>query len=183
MIRRATLILKMSKPRALILRTAGTNCDQETAHAFELAGAQAVCLHVNRLMENPRQLHEFQLLAVAGGFSYGDDIAAGRIFANQITHHLRQPLRDFIGAGKPVIGICNGFQVLIKTDLLPGPIGGFAGSQSCTLTNNDCGRYLDRWVHLTPRSKKCIWTRNLLQDAKTIEVPRRAWRRQVRPRE
>jgi phosphoribosylformylglycinamidine synthase len=155
------------KPQALILRTAGINCDLETAHAFELAGACATFLHINRLLENPSQLEQFQILAVPGGFSYGDDIAAGRILANQITHHLREPLHDFVGSGKPVIGICNGFQVLIKTDLLPGPVGGRSG-QTCTLTNNDCGRFVDRWVSLSPRSSKCIWTQNL---DRVIELP------------
>jgi phosphoribosylformylglycinamidine synthase subunit PurQ / glutaminase len=148
------------KPQVLILRTAGTNCDAETAHAFELAGAASVYLHINRLLENPDQLRDFQILAVPGGFSYGDDISAGRIFANQIVHHLRQPLAEFVGAGKPIIGICNGFQVLVKTDLLPGPVAGMSG-QTCTLTNNDCGRFTDRWITLAPRSKKCIWTQNL----------------------
>src|SRR3954453_581933 len=129
------------KPKTLVLRTAGTNCDGETAHAFELAGATAERVHLNRILENPAVLRDYQLLALPGGFSYGDDIAAGRIFANQITHHLRDALRQFIDAGKPVIGICNGFQVLIKTDLLPGaagdgsagPAGG--GGQTCTLAH------------------------------------------------
>jgi phosphoribosylformylglycinamidine synthase len=123
-------------------------------------------MHINRLLENPAKLGDFQILAIPGGFSYGDDIAAGRIFANQITHHLREPLQDFVAAGKPIIGICNGFQVLVKTDLLPGGIGGACG-QTATLTNNDCGRFVDRWVHLAPRSRKCIWTAGL----ETIDLP------------
>jgi phosphoribosylformylglycinamidine synthase len=157
------------KPRTLILRTAGTNCDLETAHAFELAGSEPVFLHVNRLIEQPTLLDEYQLLAIPGGFSYGDDIAAGRIFANQITHHLHDPLHRFVEKGKPVLGVCNGFQVLVKTDLLPGPLAGRTG-QTCTLTNNDCGRFVDRWVHLAPRSKSCIWTRDL-RDCGTLELP------------
>jgi phosphoribosylformylglycinamidine synthase len=148
------------RPRCLILRTAGTNCDAETAHAFELAGATTSSMHLNRLIENPRQLHDFQLLAIPGGFSYGDDIAAGRIFANQIMHHLRDALRSFVDAGKPVIGICNGFQVLVKTDLLPGPVAGQSG-QTATLAHNQCGRFVDRWIRLSSRSSKCIWTRGL----------------------
>jgi len=144
-------------PRALILRTAGTNCDVETAFAFEQAGFRAQRLHINRLLESPAQLRDYQSLAIPGGFSYGDDIAAGRIFANQIAQHLRDGLLDFIAAGKPIIGICNGFQVLVKTDLLPGPLAGKTG-QTCTLTNNDSGRFIDRWVHLAARSSKCIWT-------------------------
>ena len=148
------------KPKTLILRTAGTNCDEETAYAFELAGAVAERVHLNRILENPRAMEQYQLLAIPGGFSYGDDIAAGRIFANQIVHHLRDALAAFIDAGKPVIGICNGFQVLIKTDLLPGPLAGQSG-QTATLTNNDCGRFVDRWICLKPQSKRCIWTEGL----------------------
>jgi phosphoribosylformylglycinamidine synthase I len=148
------------KPRTLILRTAGTNCDVETAYAFELVGAQAETMHVNRLLERPALLSEYQIMAIPGGFSYGDDIAAGKIFANQIAHHLREPLNDFLRADKPVIGICNGFQVLVKTDLLPGPLAGRTG-QTATLTNNDSGRFVDRWIHLEARPSKCIWTAGL----------------------
>src|SRR5688572_7292481 len=114
----------MIKPRTLILRTAGTNCDAETAHAFELAGATAERVHLNRVLADPTLLEGYQILALPGGFSYGDDIAAGKILANQIEHHLGQALRRFVEAGKPVIGICNGFQVLVKTNLLPGPLAG-----------------------------------------------------------
>ncbi len=147
-------------PSTLILRTAGTNCDAETAHAFELAGARAQRIHLNQLLADPRLLQRYQLLAIPGGFSYGDDIAAGRIFANQIVHHLAEPLRRFVEAGKPVIGICNGFQVLVKTDLLPGALAGQSG-QTATLTHNDNGRFIDRWIHLAARSSKCIWTRGI----------------------
>jgi phosphoribosylformylglycinamidine synthase len=154
------------KPKTLILRTAGVNCDKETAHAFELAGAEVAFLHVNELLAGPGRMREFQILAVPGGFSYGDDIAAGRIFANQIRHHLADAFSEFIEAQKPIIGICNGFQVLVKTDLLPGNVGGQAG-QTCTLTNNDGGRFVDRWVHLAGKSCKCIWTAGL----ERLELP------------
>jgi phosphoribosylformylglycinamidine synthase len=107
-------------------------------------------------------MEQYQLLAIPGGFSYGDDIAAGRIFANQIVHHLRDALREFIDAGKPVIGICNGFQVLIKTDLLPGAIAGRSG-QTCTLTNNVGGRFIDRWIWLKPIGEKCVWTEGITE--------------------
>lgn len=147
-------------PRALILRTAGTNCARETAHAFELAGARTQFLHLNRLIENPRLLDEHQILALPGGFSYGDDIAAGRIFANQLVHHLADALHRFVEGGKPIIGICNGFQVLVKTGLLPGRIAGRTG-QTCTLAHNDSGRFIDKWITVEPRSKKCIWTAGL----------------------
>ena len=145
------------KPKTLILRTAGTNCDGETAYAFEKAGATVEKLHVNRLLENSALLDDYQILALPGGFSYGDDIAAGRILANQIRHHLADAMRRFVDAGKPIIGICNGFQVLVKTELLPGALGGKTG-QTCTLAHNDSGRFIDRWVELEARGKKCIWT-------------------------
>jgi phosphoribosylformylglycinamidine synthase len=147
-------------PTALIIRTAGTNCDRETAFAFEQAGARVAYLHINRVLENPAVLQNYQLLAIPGGFSYGDDINSGRIFANQIAHHLADGFRRFVDAGKPIIGICNGFQVLVKTELLPGPLAGRTG-QTSTLTHNDSHRFIDRWVHLSPRSKKCVWTRDL----------------------
>jgi phosphoribosylformylglycinamidine synthase len=154
------------KPTALILRTAGTNCDEEAAFAFELAGFATQRVHINRLLESPRLMKSAQTLAIPGGFSYGDDIAAGKIFATQIAGHLRDAFADFIAGGKPMIGICNGFQVLVKTDLLPGPIGERTG-QTCTLTNNDNGRFIDRWVHLAGRSSKCIWTAGLAK----LELP------------
>src|SRR5438270_13621108 len=138
----------LMKPLTLILRAAGTNCDTETAFAFEQAGAKTESVHINRLLKEPALLDRFQILAIPGGFSYGDDIAAGRILANQIAHHLHDALRQFVESGKPIIGICNGFQVLVKTDLLPGPLAGRSG-QACTLTHNACGRFIDRWVHLT----------------------------------
>jgi len=154
------------KPKALILRSAGANCDQETAYAFERAGANSVPVHLNRLLENPAALRDFQILAIPGGFSYGDDIAAGKILARQLSHHLYEPLREFVAAGKPIIGICNGFQVLVKTGLLPGAVAGVA-QQNCTLTDNASGRFTDQWVHLATRSEKCIWTSGL----KNFELP------------
>jgi phosphoribosylformylglycinamidine synthase len=148
------------KPTTLILRTAGVNCDGETAFAFELAGADTESVHINRLLEDASILDRFQILAFPGGFSYGDDIAAGRILANQIGHHLKSAIQQFVDAGKPVIGICNGFQVLVKTDFLPGPLAGKTG-QTATLTNNDGGRFIDRWVYLQPKKSRCIWTAGL----------------------
>jgi phosphoribosylformylglycinamidine synthase I len=148
------------KPLTLILRTAGTNCDVETAYAFELAGAKTESVHINRLLKEPALLDRFQIVAIPGGFSYGDDIAAGRILANQIAHHLYDALHAFVDSGRPIIGICNGFQVLVKTDFLPGPIAGRSG-QICTLAHNDSGRFVDRWIGLASRSEKCIWTRGI----------------------
>lgn len=152
------------KPRTLILRTAGTNCDTELAHAFELAGASAERVHLNRLVESPELLEGYDLMGIPGGFSYGDDIAAGRIFANRLRHRLYTALRGFIAAGKPVIGVCNGFQVLVRAGLLPAfelPTDN-PPSQVATLADNAQARFIDRWVPVRaePRSI-CVWTRGL----------------------
>src|SRR5262245_12995487 len=107
--------------RAIILRTAGTNCDNETAHALRLAGAEPDIVHVNKLLSKQVDLEPYRLLVIPGGFSYGDDIAAGKILANELRVKPRGALDDFIARGKRIIGICNGFQVLVKTGYLPGP--------------------------------------------------------------
>ena len=117
-------------PSTLIIRTAGTNCDLELAKAFELAGATTQTLHLNELIEAPQKLEGFDLIGLPGGFSYGDDIAAGRIFANRLKHRLYEPLLAAIDRGVPMIGPCNGFQVLVKLGLLPDP---HAKAQHCLL--------------------------------------------------
>lgn len=146
------------KPRVLILRSAGTNCDEETAYAFELAGAQTQRVHLNRILEKPHGMADFQILAIPGGFSYGDDISSGKIFANQLRIHLADALAEFVAAGKPVIGICNGFQILVKAGLLPGPMD---KPLQATLAHNDCHRFIDRWIHLKAVSEKCVWLKEL----------------------
>jgi phosphoribosylformylglycinamidine synthase len=133
------------KPKVMILRTAGTNCDEETAHAWQLAGAEPERVHVRALIERPQSLEQSAILTIPGGFSYGDDISAGKILASQLMHHLADPLREFVADGKPILGICNGFQVLVKAGLLP---GGSPGQPQVTLTLNDSARFEARWVHL-----------------------------------
>lgn len=149
----------MSDIRVLLLRTAGTNCDRELAHAFSLVGAKVEALHINALLQAPAQLEQYQILGFPGGFSYGDDIASGKILANQLIHHLKTPLRTFVDEGKLVIGICNGFQVLVKSGFLPGPMPQLAADDwhPTTLTYNTSGRFEDRWVKLRTVSKKCAW--------------------------
>ncbi len=153
------------KPEALIIRTAGTNCDRELAYAFELAGAEPVIVHLNKLIEEPAQIERAGLIGVPGGFSYGDDIAAGRILANRLRHRLLGPLRAAVERGVAVIGICNGFQVLVKLGLLPDPVGGEAGvevRQTTTLTDNTSGRFIAKWVGLeVPADTVCVWTQGL----------------------
>jgi len=146
-------------PKALVLRTAGINCDRETEFAFEAAGAEAERVHVNRLIENPKALDSYQILCLPGGFSYGDDLGAGRVLASQLLVHLRDRLAASINRGTLVIGICNGFQVLVKTGLLPGPVNGDAEpfAQTTTVTYNDSGKFEDRWVHLRVDTDHCVF--------------------------
>jgi phosphoribosylformylglycinamidine synthase len=140
--------------RVLILRAPGTNCEAETAFAWELVGAQTAIVHVEALIERPAFLSDFQILTIPGGFSYGDDIAAGRIFATDLKLYLQDQLRAFIGKDRFVLGICNGFQVLLRAGLLPGePFD----ASSLTLTANTRGRYEDRWVRIAPRTQKCVF--------------------------
>lgn len=134
--------------RVLILRTAGTNCDEETGHAWNLAGATHRLIHIRELIERPDRLAEADILTIPGGFSYGDDISAGKIMAVQLSNYLYDGLRGFVERGGLVLGICNGFQVLVKAGLLPGEPTSSAGRQVVTLTQNDSACYEDRWVHL-----------------------------------
>ena len=158
--------------KAIVLRAAGINCDMETEHALELAGAKAERVHVNRIIEDKSALEEYQIIVFPGGFSYGDDVAAGKILANQIVHHLYEPIQKFIDDGKLVLGICNGFQALVKAGILPGSSKKLAtegtenteknqlskiGTQSVTITYNDSGKFEDRWVYLAPQTERCIF--------------------------
>ena len=153
-------------PDTLIIRTAGTNCDRELAHAFKLAGAAPRTVHLNQLIAHPQLIDEAKLIGLPGGFSYGDDIAAGRILANRLRHRLLAPLQAAVRRGVPILGICNGFQVLVKLGLLPGEPDEnhptHEPRQTATLADNANGRFIDRWcrLHADPHSV-CIWTRGL----------------------
>jgi phosphoribosylformylglycinamidine synthase subunit PurQ / glutaminase len=131
-------------PKALVIRAAGINCNNETAKAFELAGAIAEQAHINDLINGSINLEDYHMLAVPGGFSYGDDLGSGMILANQLKVKLGNEINDFVLSGKLVLGICNGFQTIIKMGLLPSLKGIF--EQEATLTNNDSGKFEDRWV-------------------------------------
>ncbi len=138
----------MVKPRALVLRTAGTNCDEETRYALELAGAKAERVHVNHLAVESDPFGDCRLFVIPGGFTYGDDVAAGRVLAVELMHVLGDRMAAFVDAGGLVLGICNGFQVLVKTGLLPDARHMGAEERSATLTTNDSHRFECRWVHL-----------------------------------
>ena len=159
----------MADVKVLLFRTAGTNCDRELAHAFTQAGAQVDALHINAILKNPALLADYHILGFPGGFSYGDDIASGKIFANQLIHHLAAPLKQFIADGKMVVGICNGFQILVKSGLLPGPMPQLAPEDwhPATLTYNTCGSFVDRWVRIKSVSNICKW----IPAGKTLWIP------------
>ncbi|MBL7072398.1 MAG: phosphoribosylformylglycinamidine synthase I [Candidatus Omnitrophica bacterium] len=160
----------MKKAKVIVLRTAGTNCDMETAYAFELAGAETELVHINALVEKRKALREYQILAIPGGFTYGDDVASGRILANELRSKLEDDLVRFISKNKPVIGICNGFQVLIKMGLLPSADKIADTGVQATLTLNDSGRFDSRWVYLKKTgSEKCIWVKDF-PDLVTIPI-------------
>lgn len=157
-------------PRALIVRTAGTNCDAELARAFEQAGATAERVHVHALIADPARLDDFDLFGFPGGFSYGDDIASGRILAMQLRERLYEPLRRAAERGAAMIGVCNGFQVLVQVGLLPGPEAGqpwpesVAPAARVALAENIPPRFKDAWVRVAPdAASPCVWTRGLLE--------------------
>ncbi|MHC4509277.1 MAG: phosphoribosylformylglycinamidine synthase I [Planctomycetota bacterium] len=146
----------MTQVNAIVLRAAGINCDMETEYALELAGAKAQRVHINRIIEDKNLLDAFQIVVLPGGFSYGDDVAAGKILANQIVHHLLEPIQSFIDQGKLVLGICNGFQVLVKTGILPGRSSD-ERQEEVTITYNDSAKFEDRWVYLAPQTDRCVF--------------------------
>ncbi|MDF1809155.1 MAG: phosphoribosylformylglycinamidine synthase subunit PurQ [Phycisphaerales bacterium] len=152
----------MSKPTALVIRTAGTNCDLELCRGFELAGAQVELIHLDRLIADPAQVARFDLVGFPGGFSYGDDIASGRILAMHTRDRLLPELLKLADRGVPMIGVCNGFQVMVQIGLLPGRV---QHEQSTALCENDHGRFIDQWVEMVPdQDSNCIWTQGLLEN-------------------
>jgi phosphoribosylformylglycinamidine synthase len=142
----------MASVRVLILRAPGANCDGEAQFAFELAGAAPERVHVNRIRERPELLRQYQILVLPGGFTYGDDVAAGKILATQLSHFLGEALQHFRDDGKLILGICNGFQTLLKAGLLLPPDG---QGPVATLAGNSSGRFEDRWIYLQASRGPC----------------------------
>jgi phosphoribosylformylglycinamidine synthase len=148
----------MATPHVLVLRAPGANCDEEAAFAFELAGATVERAHVNAVRENPQKLRGAQILVVPGGFSYGDDVAAGKVLALQLRYFLADALRQFRDDEKLILGICNGFQTLLKAGLL---IPADEDGPLATLGFNESGKFEDRWVHLEVTPGKCPFLKGI----------------------
>ena len=155
----------MVAPRVCVLRAPGTNCDVETAYAFETCGAIADRVHLFQLLENPKSLANYQMLCIPGGFSYGDDIGSGVIFASQLRSHLAETLGEFLQRDTLMLGICNGFQVLLKAGILPGGASEWPPKPDvpadATLTWNDNGKYTALWVRLKVCSSKNVFLRGI----------------------
>ena len=148
--------------KALILRGPGTNCDIETGYALRMAGADVVDVYIKRLIQNPKILNDFNIFVIPGGFTYGDDLGAGKVMAIEIEQFLFDGLKNFIDRGGLVLGICNGFQVLVKSGILPF----IDGKQHLTLTRNKHGMFIDTWVGLEARGR-CVF----LKGIKDIRLP------------
>jgi phosphoribosylformylglycinamidine synthase subunit PurQ / glutaminase len=161
----------MNEPRALVLTGYGLNCDGETRHALSLSGFRADLVHISQLTDpeagSPEKLEEYHLLAVIGGFSWGDDHGAGVILGTRLRYRLKEELDRFIAAGKLVIGICNGFQCLVNMGLLPGLDGDY-GTRRVALIHNDAGNFRDDWVRLRVNVESpCVFTKGL----NTLDLP------------
>ena len=150
----------MNRVKTLILRAPGTNCDAETVFAFEQAGAEVSLVHVNQLIRHERRLTDYQIMVIPGGFTYGDDVAAGKVLANELRLKLGEDMVRFIEDGKLILGVCNGFQVLVRAGFLPELSGG--GSPQLTLAANDSGKFECRWVYLgVHKQSPCVFTRGI----------------------
>jgi|GEM_PF-118764 len=141
------------KPRCIVLAGFGLNAEAELAHAFSLAGADAEIVHFSDISSGKKKLSDYEIFAIPGGWSFGDDIAGGRVLSNKLKNTFRSQFDSFASSGKPILGVCNGFQTLVKLGALPNLSG--ASSQESTLTFNKSGRFEDRWVYLKPQKSVC----------------------------
>lgn len=157
----------MASPDVCVLKTDGINCEAEMGYAFEVAGADPEMVHINQLREGTKRLGDYAILALPGGFSYGDDIASGKVLANELTTYLSDQLQEFIDQEKPVIGVCNGFQVLVRTGLLPSRT---IGRQRMTLADNEQGHFECRWVDLKVGESVCRFARQADFDRQPIPM-------------
>jgi phosphoribosylformylglycinamidine synthase I len=158
----------MKMVHVAIITGYGINTDYESEEAFRLVGANAVRIHINDLISGKDSLENYQIMMIPGGFSYGDDLGSGKVLANKFRYNLRKELTQFIESDKLILGVCNGFQILVKMGILPALDGEYF-YQSVTITGNRSGQFESRWVTLKPSSKSpCIWTKNLKT---TLDAP------------
>jgi phosphoribosylformylglycinamidine synthase len=163
-----TPTMKRSQPKALVLRTAGINCDAETVRALEAGGAQVDLVHLGLVSKEPARLDDVNLIVIPGGFSFGDDVSAGRVFGLELRHALQEKLCAFVDRGGYVLGVCNGFQVLIESGLFEREIGAPSiPPRSIALTNNESARFECRWVTMRAEPSACAW----LADLGSMPVP------------
>ena len=146
------------KPQALVLQAHGTNRDYDVAEALTVAGSEPHPVPLNDLRAGKQHFADYQMLVVPGGFSYADALGAGKLLALDLNSYFKEAISAFVDSGKPVIGICNGFQALVKAGILP---AASEHSSEATLTFNEQGNFECRWVHLSPVSQTCIWTKDL----------------------
>lgn len=150
----------MLTPNVLVLTGEGINCERETSMAFSEAGGDTTIMTVNELIKDPKRLFDFHILALPGGFSYGDEIGSGQVFSLKLKKYLGQELERFISQKRPVIGICNGFQILMKLDVF-----NIKGERKMGLAPNESGHFINNWAELTlNKESKCIWTKGLEQN-------------------
>ncbi|MCK4884085.1 MAG: phosphoribosylformylglycinamidine synthase subunit PurQ [Candidatus Diapherotrites archaeon] len=147
-----------NKPKAMILTGEGINCENETAHAFTLAGADASIVRLSDILSGKANLLDFDIFCVPGGFSFGDDLGSGKVFASRLQNFLERDFEEFVESGRLGLGICNGAQILMRT----GIFGLDGKTTDTTLTFNDCGHFHDRWIKLkiNPNSK-CVFTKGI----------------------
>ena len=157
----------MARVRVLVVRAPGVNCDEETVYAWQRAGADADLKHVNQVVEKPALIDDYQVVTFPGGFAYGDDVAAGVILAQHLTLHLAERLRALVERGGGLLGICNGFQVLVKAGLLPGNSLTHSPARQVTVTFNDSAKFEARWVRLEVCTDHSIF----LRQGEHLEMP------------
>lgn len=157
--------MKEKKVKVIVLTGDGINCEEETALAFREHGADTVIVHIQDLINKPEILKTAHIFALPGGFSFGDEIGSGQILALKIKYSLGEELKKFIAEKKLIIGICNGFQALVRLGLLPRPFS----PRTMTLTHNRQGHFIDRWVDIAVPESRCVWTKNI--QGKEILLP------------
>ena len=165
-------------PPILIVTGYGLNCEAESRFAWEQAGAKPALMHVNDLLESPDQLHRYSALMFIGGFSFGDHMTSGHVFAHRLRHHLRDDLGAYIQDGGLIMGVCNGFQIMTKLGLVPGLDNDYFKPE-VALMQNDCGSFQNFWVRLRFEAKSpCVFTRGL----DTMDLPIRHGEGKLFPR-